>query len=1233
MVVIWNTDRASTRGQVSVMAKAHTDVDIVRMRIAAFDDTRMVSCGRDNVRLWRVKDGTLRSAPVNLLEYHSMEFTDCCFEAGYEATRDPLDRIDYRKVTIQHVRRLLPVNASSKKEKQTFNSEDGFLRLWPLDFKHVYLEAEHEGPVSAVDISSDGMRILAGTSVGNIGILDVSSRGYTTVMRSHTAHILAMSIDPIRRHLATVAEDHTIRVWDVDTMQQHRGKVIGVAFSVDGRYLYSAGSLGSIALYDASNARFQLLRLLGNTIVRGESHGPNALAVSPDGKCVAFVGPTEFTVTVVDGRTLDEVLRIDITSVRGCGDGGGIDTATQIKYAHYDTKTLLVTTSSNKLLKFHARNGSLVSEVFIGHSENISSVMFSPDGLSVISSGEAIFLWDFLASPMSSRHTANNSLEGRQKVTNYYTGEDEEYLPYKSAVPYTERKSFSENPRGMAPQPTSHFDPDCLVGDISDIQRDGGGCVSDIQGNGGGCVSDIQGGGCGCVTDIQGDGVGCVSDIQGDGGGCVSDIQGDGGGFALVTSRGMEVGVLVTFRRMEGADVVKVQEEHRGIVGKELGKKHHVTATSPPRCKTLNPPRPTAHKHFEQKVKNHALAQRRYAPPPNQAGLKLKSVIGYNGNGRGNMVWHPDTGHSEEVSTLALQHDSTMLASASGSFGISSSQICLWCLEDMYCAKVLVHHEFDVVCMAYSRDDRFLVSVGDYRDCTIAVWSTHTYDLLTTTKTSEPVHDLKWDPTTANEFASVGDNGTLLFWLLDETQINVTLNVHQADVPDDLLQKHHMTGGDDVSLYMSVVVIDGGDGQSTGGDDVSLYVSVVDVDRRVGMTSDCTCPLLLKTGGDDACLYVSVAIKDRRDDTGGDEVSLTCLEYGTDSSLYVASSNGKAHCGTSTGRRGLASDSCQDTSVSAFFASCADDGSLRVWSVKEREQTLQFQVMNQSCNCLAFCPVIVEPGCRTTNTLSNLDAAPVVATKQQEEKLRLPNIVAGYSDGTVRMFDLGKVEMALKMHPHATAVTAISFSSDGRMILSGSSDGLIAIGSATTGMTVRVINDHKGAPITCIDVSKLSPDNLETISSPELWLASSADRRVSVWSADWSKDFCELIDWLTFPAPAFTPDGTAIRQGDNSYFQQVPPSLVQFSLEEPDTVILRTVKLSHWATSMDMCPGSPLFAIGNSERLLKLIDYYEGSFQDFVGHNDSVQLVKFSSDGSLFFSAAHAEILIWEVVA
>ena len=115
---------------------------------------------------------------------------------------------------------------------------------------------EHEGPVTAAHISYDGIKILAGTCTvsfmcdfftnldkaflsnhskrhivgsnkivvfvlkGNIGILDVSTRGYTTVMRSHVDRVLSASLDPIRRHLATVSSDHTIRIWDLDSMQQ-----------------------------------------------------------------------------------------------------------------------------------------------------------------------------------------------------------------------------------------------------------------------------------------------------------------------------------------------------------------------------------------------------------------------------------------------------------------------------------------------------------------------------------------------------------------------------------------------------------------------------------------------------------------------------------------------------------------------------------------------------------------------------------------------------------------------------------------------------------------------------------------------------------------------------------------------------------------------------------------------------------------------------------------------------
>jgi len=37
------------------------------------------------------------------------------------------------------------------------------------------MEAQHEGPVSAVDISKDGLKVACGTLYGSIGILDKSN--------------------------------------------------------------------------------------------------------------------------------------------------------------------------------------------------------------------------------------------------------------------------------------------------------------------------------------------------------------------------------------------------------------------------------------------------------------------------------------------------------------------------------------------------------------------------------------------------------------------------------------------------------------------------------------------------------------------------------------------------------------------------------------------------------------------------------------------------------------------------------------------------------------------------------------------------------------------------------------------------------------------------------------------------------------------------------------------------
>lgn len=96
-------------------------------------------------------------------------------------------------------------------------SEDTYLRVWPLDFSEFFMEAKHEGTVCAVDISTDGLKVVCGTMYGSLGILDKSNQRYRTLLRSHTQQIINMDFHLAKRCVITVSSDKTIRLWDVET--------------------------------------------------------------------------------------------------------------------------------------------------------------------------------------------------------------------------------------------------------------------------------------------------------------------------------------------------------------------------------------------------------------------------------------------------------------------------------------------------------------------------------------------------------------------------------------------------------------------------------------------------------------------------------------------------------------------------------------------------------------------------------------------------------------------------------------------------------------------------------------------------------------------------------------------------------------------------------------------------------------------------------------------------------
>lgn len=53
---------------------------------------RLVSCGNDNIRFWRIRHGSLRSCPVDLGHHGSVNFTDIGFGAKDPSSADPTVR-------------------------------------------------------------------------------------------------------------------------------------------------------------------------------------------------------------------------------------------------------------------------------------------------------------------------------------------------------------------------------------------------------------------------------------------------------------------------------------------------------------------------------------------------------------------------------------------------------------------------------------------------------------------------------------------------------------------------------------------------------------------------------------------------------------------------------------------------------------------------------------------------------------------------------------------------------------------------------------------------------------------------------------------------------------------------------------------------------------------------------------------------------------------------------------
>jgi WD40 repeat protein len=203
LIVVWDISRIHRNEKPEILARQTSDFNILSLKFSPIDNYRMVSCGKENIRFWRIKEtGNIRGSAVVLNQHaRNTVFTCLDFEHGAHAATTPASHPDSREnealkrvYVASKTGMVFQINYATEALEATYKtndssiysiavneafcvtgSEDKFLRVWPLDFSEFVMEAKHEGTVCSVDISADGLRVVCGTLYGSLGVLDKSN--------------------------------------------------------------------------------------------------------------------------------------------------------------------------------------------------------------------------------------------------------------------------------------------------------------------------------------------------------------------------------------------------------------------------------------------------------------------------------------------------------------------------------------------------------------------------------------------------------------------------------------------------------------------------------------------------------------------------------------------------------------------------------------------------------------------------------------------------------------------------------------------------------------------------------------------------------------------------------------------------------------------------------------------------------------------------------------------------
>ena len=377
-----------------------------------------------------------------------------------------------------------------------------------------------------------------------------------------------------------------------------------------------------------------------------------------------------------------------------------------------------------------------------------------------------------------------------------------------------------------------------------------------------------------------------------------------------------------------------------------------------------------------------------------EPAIELEHAIGFNGTIPSGLKYHPNgtdfvypaggclvvcdfndphnqvflRGHDDNLSAVALSRSGKL--AATGQTGLNADVV-VWAYGDAEQKSAmyrLSEHDHGVACLAFSQDERLLVTIGVKDDGKMFVWDMTTGNIVGTAKAPPDTRcvafggmykNVKRRPTGSYQFVTAG-NQSLVFWTLEP--MSGTLN--QVKIPSRVQRNYTcLSWSDDYELL--VLGTESGDfcfcafvdkRSLTLCDSVTATSGGVHAVHCDGNMGDDTARVFV--GGGDGSLGIfqrdrNTFIETASTKLGGCITSVSLSADGTES--IVGTSNGLAYRVTTNGLRSLMLCETHADAVTAVayapnlserFITASSDGTLRVWDASDYTVIIRASVVD-----------------------------------------------------------------------------------------------------------------------------------------------------------------------------------------------------------------------------------------------------------------------------------------------